>query len=74
MPASRAAHQLDRVAAGKTTWYGEGLQVGADAPIVVNPVASLQMGDLCKAVVTHGKASADSLNGSQLKGRAKPIQ
>ena len=26
MPASRAARHSDRVAAGKTTWYGEGLQ------------------------------------------------
>ena len=41
--------------------------------VVANPVASLRMGDLRKAVVTHGKASAD-LCKSQLKGRAKPIR
>ena len=63
MPASRAVHCIDRVTAGKTTWYGEDLQISALALIVVDPVASLQMGDLCKAVVTHGKASADLLPG-----------
>ena len=71
-PASRAAKLSDRGAAGKTTWNGEGLLyclwTGA------NPVASLQQGDLCKAVVTHGKASAGLCSQSRLKGRAKPIR
>ena len=78
MPASRAVHCFDRVTAGKTTWNGEGLQIVALAAIVVDPVASLQMGNFCKAVVTHGKASAglpewgaglrDVLNPSNDKG------
>ena len=36
MPASRAIEPVDGVIAGKTTWYGEGLQF-----IQANPVASL---------------------------------
>ena len=68
MPASRVVVTNDQVTTGKTTWNGEGLQAIALAPILllqhkfwVNPVASLHMGDLCKAVVTHGKASAGLL-------------
>ena len=65
------------MATGKTTWYGESLQTVALAAVLANPVASLHMGDLCKAVVTHGKASAglfkrvslrDVLNPSDDKG------
>ena len=57
------------MATGKTTWYGEGLQT---VTVLVNPVASLHIGDLCKAVVTHGKASAGLYNRVSLRDVLNP--
>ena len=71
MPASRATIQLwNGLVAGKTTWYGEGYVAVLQ---YANPVVSLHRVTYAMAIVTHGKASADSI-GSWLKGRANPIR
>ncbi len=61
---------MNGLAAGKTTWYGESLH-----PLLAEAGQSRGeslKSDLLWTVVTHGKASADSL--SWLKGRANPTR
>jgi hypothetical protein len=82
MPASRATTAscvwMNGLVAGKTTWYGEGYVapccfLGA----ICQSRGEHAQGDLCNAVVTHGKASAGLsvfMTGSRLKGRANPIR